>query len=82
VGNGKGTSFWFDSWAEEHALADRFPTLFSHVTNPLASVYMVLSPGVPDIKLKSRLSHVAALELDNLLAIVGPIVQDDQSQDR
>jgi hypothetical protein len=62
---------------DDLALADRFPALFSNVTNPLASVFMVLSPGVPDIKLKPRLSNVAALELDSLLAIVGAIVLDD-----
>jgi hypothetical protein len=81
VGNRKGTSFWFDSWADDLALADRFQALFSHVTNPLASVFMVLSLGVPDFRLKSRPLHIPALELDSLLAIVGAIVLDDQSQD-
>jgi hypothetical protein len=43
---------------------------------------MVLSSGVPDIKLQPRLSRAATLELDNLLAIVAPLTLDDGSLDR
>jgi len=46
VGDGQDTSFWYDAWHNEDALADRFPALHSHCTKKKFSVAPVVAVGV------------------------------------
>jgi hypothetical protein len=63
-------------------LATLFSALFSHSTKPNASVAMVLAADSPNLDLQPRMTRVATSELVNLLALVGPIPLNSQSQDR
>jgi hypothetical protein len=38
VGDGKTTYFWLDSWLGNKPLSIQFPTLFSHVQSPIATI--------------------------------------------
>ncbi|RLN09471.1 putative ribonuclease H protein [Panicum miliaceum] len=61
VGNGKTTSFWHDRWMLNTTLADTFPVLFSHRTQPAISVQQAVTRPL-DSQLQPRLTRSAAAE--------------------
>jgi len=73
LGDGISTSFWFDVWEGDEALADIFPALFSHCTQKEATISELLSAGLQQ-SLLPRLSRQAAAELPLLQARMGNLV--------
>jgi hypothetical protein len=65
--SGSSTTFWLDKWLPGTPLAERYATLFSHVTRPNASVAAVASTG---LYLQPRLTAAAACQLQEVLRIV------------
>jgi hypothetical protein len=51
LGDGLDTSFWYDAWCDEDALADRFLAIHSHCTKKQLSVAQVLDSGLTDSRL-------------------------------
>jgi hypothetical protein len=67
IGNGQQTSFWYDAWANDEALVDRFPYLFSHCVKKNLSVAQVMADGLDNPGfLVRRLSAQANDQLDEL----------------
>jgi len=62
LGNGKSCSFWNDVWIGDEALADAFPSLFSHCTFKNGSVHEILSNGLEHYFVP-RLSHAAQSDM-------------------
>jgi hypothetical protein len=77
IGSGSLTSFWFDAWLEGPPLAQRFPSLFSHVTKPHCSVKSVCSYSPLNLALQPRLSHAAQSKLHNLHTMLATFVLDE-----
>ncbi|XP_066374589.1 uncharacterized protein [Miscanthus floridulus] len=74
VGGGQDTSFWYDAWHNEDALADRFPALHSRCTKKKLSVAQVVAVGVDSPSfLVPRLSAQANSELAQLGHIVSMV---------
>lgn len=48
IGNGERTSFWYDAWADDEALVDRFSALYSHCVKKKLSVAQVRANGIDD----------------------------------
>lgn len=69
VGDGRSTSFWWDTWTEDAPLAQRFPCLFSHCTNHNVSVFKVCSDGLDSV-LVARLSLQAIHEKAELSCLI------------
>jgi hypothetical protein len=81
IGSGSLTSFWFDAWLEGLPLAQRFPSLFSHVTRPKYSVKSVCSYSPLNLALRPLLSHAAQSELHNLHTLLANFVLDENVPD-
>jgi hypothetical protein len=78
LGNGMDSSFWYDAWFEEDAMADRFPAIHSHCKKKQLLVAQVLAAGLNEPSLfVPRLSPQAGAELQQLEDIVGQVVLND-----
>jgi hypothetical protein len=67
IGSGERTSFWYDAWASEEPLADRYPVLLSHCVKNSMSVAQIKQIGVDDASLwVPRMSSQAISELDEV----------------
>lgn len=64
IGDGGMTSFWHDKWLFHNSLAETFPALYSHNTNPELMVAEALS-GPLSAHLRARLSTCAREELEH-----------------
>jgi hypothetical protein len=62
LGDGRTSSFWFDVWMGDEALADSYPALFSHCNKKEATVHELLSDGLQRCFVP-RLSAQAMIEL-------------------
>ena len=83
LGDGLDTSFWYDAWFDEDALADRFPAIHSHCTKKQLSVAQVLDSGLTDSRLfVPRLSAQASAELSQLQTIVSQVVLSSARDNR
>jgi hypothetical protein len=83
VEDGKDTSFWYDAWHNEDALADRFPALHSHCTKKNMSVAQTIEMGVDSSNfLVPRLSSEASNELAQLWQIANLVIFSDNRDKR
>jgi hypothetical protein len=69
IDSGDSTSFWFDVWHGDEALADRFPILFSHCRNREATVKQAVSSLLQNAFV-NRLSPQAISELQYVRQII------------
>lgn len=69
IGDGKSTSFWWDSWNQGQCLATKFPCLLSHCRDSSPSVSEVARLGISSF-LVTRLSPQAMAELNQVQQII------------
>lgn len=65
IGDGNNCSFWNDVWIGDECLADKFPALFSHCHNKLATVCEIKTSGLQST-LVPRLSLLADQQLQSV----------------
>jgi len=83
LGDGLDTSFWYDAWCDDDALADRFPAIHSHCTKKQLSVAQVLDSGLTNSRLfVPQLSAQASAELSQLQTIVSQVVLSSARDNR
>ena len=71
IGDGTRTSFWYDAWVDDEALADHFPALHSHCAHKGLSIAQLQSCGIDCSQLwVPRLSQQAMSELDEVRSIL------------
>ena len=81
LGNGRSTAFWQDVWHGEESMAERYPALYSHCRTPTQSVYAVITGGLRG-HLVTRLSAIAAKELQDVQALLSHIRLTDAADER
>lgn len=74
--NDTSTSFWFDDWLGAGPLTQQFLALFSHYTQPYASVASTLRPYF-SLPLRPRLSGAAMHEQTELSNHISMVTLDD-----
>jgi hypothetical protein len=80
IGDGCSTSFWWDAWANDTPLAQRFPCLLSHSSALGVSVHSVCTQGL-EAFLVPRLSQRASqekAEVDCLIASTSLLQRPDE----
>ncbi|TVU23691.1 hypothetical protein EJB05_26070, partial [Eragrostis curvula] len=77
LGNGRSRSFWNDWWLPVGRLAELFPALASHATNPAASVHRVILDGLR-AHMVPRLSRVPEAEFADVGDLIADIVLRDE----
>jgi hypothetical protein len=71
IGDGSRTSFWYDAWVDDEALADRFPVLHSHCARKGFSVAQIQASGIDSSQLwVPRMSQQAQSELNEVRTIL------------
>jgi hypothetical protein len=71
IGDGSRTSFWYDAWVDDEALADRFPVLHNHCARKGFSVAQIQASGIDSSQLwVPRMSQQAQSELNEVRTIL------------
>ena len=81
LGDGGTTSFWFDVWNGQDALADRFPSLLSHCTMPELTVCEMKRVGLRSTLVR-RLSPVAIAQLEEVIGTLADWLPADRADKR
>jgi hypothetical protein len=84
LGNGSQTRFWKDIWVGDIMLCEKFPRLFSIISNKDATVAEVWSPGVGsgwNLIWRRNLFVWETTLLEELLLLLGPIVLSTERDD-
>uniref|UniRef100_J3LXP2 Reverse transcriptase zinc-binding domain-containing protein n=1 Tax=Oryza brachyantha TaxID=4533 RepID=J3LXP2_ORYBR len=72
VGNGKRTSFREDKWIGDQPLSEKFPALFSHVTQTTTTLHTMHTEGL-QANLLHRLTRQAVVEQQSAQHILGEL---------
>lgn len=81
VGNGHDTAFWHDCWLINMPLAERFPSLFSHLAGRAGSVHDVATADLR-VLFQRRLTAQTTDELQLLQGLLHDVSLDDSRDKR